>query len=60
MEKGIEDLWKHLSLTEDEEVCVVVDGNDGVQRFVEEQFWMVGKLLTMRPFNKQAMMSMLK
>ena len=56
MEDALEDVWRSLKLTEEERDCIGTDGFQGVTKDREEQRWLVAKLLTRRPFNKDALL----
>ncbi|XVF69937.1 hypothetical protein PTKIN_Ptkin11bG0121000 [Pterospermum kingtungense] len=60
MAEELEDLWKNLKLTEEENDGIEPsEGNCSSDRS-DEQMWLVGKLHTKRSFNKDALMGMLK
>ncbi|XVE99338.1 hypothetical protein REPUB_Repub03eG0189700 [Reevesia pubescens] len=60
MEGEITNLWKNLQLTEEEDNGVMLGGGLASDKDQEETKWLVGKIFTSRPFNKDAMISTLK
>ena len=60
MAEDLEGIWRLLNLTEDEQDSVVVDDKLKRGTQVDDQRWLVGKLLTRRPFNKDAMLRTFK
>ena len=58
MAEELEGVWHFLSLTEDEKENVLADHEHNDRGC--NQKWLIGKLLTRRPFNKDAMLSMFK
>ena len=60
MEEDLEDMWKKLNLTEDEKEDIIgLEEQQKDHRRVEDN-WTVGKLLTNRSFNGEALMRTLK
>ncbi|XVE83786.1 hypothetical protein DITRI_Ditri16bG0114700 [Diplodiscus trichospermus] len=60
MTDELDDLWKMLRLTEEEDDKIVETDYAKENPKDEERNWLVGKLLTNKPFNKEAMMAILK
>ncbi|XVF88703.1 hypothetical protein PTKIN_Ptkin19aG0071600 [Pterospermum kingtungense] len=60
MEESLNVAWKLLTLTEEEEIDIVIDDYKELDENEQEKKWLVGKLLTTRPFNKEAMIGTLK
>ncbi|XVE52836.1 hypothetical protein DITRI_Ditri02bG0156200 [Diplodiscus trichospermus] len=60
MTDQLDDLWKFLRLTEDEEDDIKTTDTTEDSAAEEGKNWLVGKLLTTRPFNKDAMMATMK
>jgi len=60
MAEELEGLWRHITLTADEQDLVIEDEATAAVSNTDEKLWMVGRLLTTRPFSKQAMMNTLK
>ncbi|XVF26585.1 hypothetical protein REPUB_Repub14bG0030400 [Reevesia pubescens] len=57
MAEDLERCWSKLTLTEEEKDNVVFDGEPQGQDPIVGEAWLVGKLLTTRSFNKEAMVS---
>ena len=53
-------VWRELTLTKEEMDCVEVEGVQGVNDAQQGKKWIVGKLLTTRSLNKDAMLSILR
>ena len=60
MDANLEGIWSSLKLTEDEKEMVVTDNDNDNSGKKEGRSSLVGKLLTQRPFNKDAMIGTLK
>ena len=60
MDTKLEGIWSLLKLTEEEKEMIATDSGEGTEGQDEGKSWMVGKLLTNRPFNKEAMLGTLK
>ena len=56
MAEDLEGIWRLLNLTEDEQDSVVADDKLEGGTQIDDQRWLVGKLLTRRSFNKDAML----
>ncbi|XVF58583.1 hypothetical protein PTKIN_Ptkin07bG0077600 [Pterospermum kingtungense] len=60
MEEELSDMWRSLSLTEDEEIDIEAEDSLENESTSGGRNWLVGKLVTSRPFNKEAMMGTMK
>ncbi|XVF80457.1 hypothetical protein PTKIN_Ptkin15bG0075100 [Pterospermum kingtungense] len=60
MAESLNATWKLLTLIEEEEIDIVIDNYKELDENEQEKKWLVGKLLTTRPFNKEAMIGTLK
>ncbi|XVF48509.1 hypothetical protein PTKIN_Ptkin03bG0196300 [Pterospermum kingtungense] len=60
MAEELDVLWKVLRLTEDEEENIETADDTNESRLGKGKTWLIGKLLTTRPFNKDAMMATMK
>ncbi|XVF60617.1 hypothetical protein PTKIN_Ptkin08bG0062400 [Pterospermum kingtungense] len=55
-----DELWKHLCLTEEGDDDILNVDESPINQNEESKHWLVGKLMTTRPFNKESMMATLK
>ncbi|XVF64737.1 hypothetical protein PTKIN_Ptkin09bG0191200 [Pterospermum kingtungense] len=58
--KELDELWHVLKLTEDEEDSIKTTGDTEENTNTDGKHWLVGKLLTTRPFNKDTMIGTMK
>ena len=56
MAEELEEIWRHLTLMEEERDYVETDKAHEREEADVGQHWLVGKLLTNRSFNKEAML----
>ena len=59
MAEELEGIWRFLNLTEEEKDNVVTVQEQNDQQYGDYQKWLIGKLYTRRPFNKEAMLGTL-
>ena len=60
MEEELEGIWKALKLTKEGKEMIGIEKDQETKEMEEGKSWLVEKLLTTRPFNKEAMLSTLK
>ena len=60
MTKDLEEIWKSLTLIEEEKDHVDTEGALTKGNQAEEGNWLMAKLITRRSFNKKALMSTMK
>ena len=60
MEEDLKDVWRSLKLTEKERDCIGTGGFHGANEDIVKQKWLVAKLLTQRPFNKDALLATMR
>ncbi|XVE62492.1 hypothetical protein DITRI_Ditri06bG0122100 [Diplodiscus trichospermus] len=60
MAEELKGVWRMLTLTEEERDQVDIDGLRAEDGITEKKPWLVGRLITRRPFNKEAMLGMMR
>ena len=60
MAEELKGIWRLLTITEEEKDNVKTEGLHGNEDLTAKKSWLVGKLLTNRPFNKDAMLGTLE
>ena len=60
MAEDLDEIWKSLTLTEEEKDQVDTEGVLTTGNLTEEGNWLMAKLITRRSFNKKALLSTMK